>query len=595
MTRGLLVGVFGLFLIACEGVIGGSNAIGGPGDGGGAPGMPSGSPGVSFPSQTTLPRMTKQQHQRSVRDLLTHFLGGDAQPVIDAVEPVYAIIPDDPSELDFGELVGSTFSRMSQNVTELHVRGYYDVAVTVADAIVQDDLRRQAIFGPCVDEASDEHRACIEEFVDEFGLWTTRRPLSSDEQSFFVDTVFADNGNDYEATPQSMSDLIVAMLSSPRFLYFVRDQGPEIEEGLYELDAYELASRLAFHFWSSMPDEELFDAAADGSLMTEAGYRAQVERIYADPRTDATFERFFFEWLALYQTGDPYGGVAGGDPQKMAFVADTDVSPGLVDEMIAEAVEMGEYYRSKGGAFEDLFTSNASFARGDELSAIYEVPVWDGESEPPAFPTPERIGVLGRGALLSAATVYTHPILRGVRIRENFLCDELGDPPADLIAEPDSVSATMSTRDRTEALTSSGSCNGCHVLINGLGFPLEAFDALGRHRTDEMIIDYNGVVSTAALDLETTPLIDGATDATVVSGPVELVDELLGSGKLERCFATHYVRFALGIEADPAYGGDPETIETLANQIIDGATLAEFFKEIAFMEAFRQRLRGDES
>ncbi|MEM9727720.1 MAG: DUF1592 domain-containing protein [Myxococcota bacterium] len=538
--------------------------------------------------------MTKQQHQRSVSQLLVHFLGGDAQAVIDAVEPAYAIIPDDPSELDFGELVGSSFSRMSQNVTELHVRGYFDVAVTVANAIVQDNLRRQAIFGPCVDEPSDDHRDCVSEFVEDFGLWTARRPLSDEEQAFYVDTVFADDGRDYEATPEALGDLLVAMLSSPNFIYFVWDRGPEVESGVFELSPYELASRLSFHFWSAMPDEELFDAAADGSLLTEVGYRQQVERMYADPRADATFERFFYEWLALYKTGDPYGGVAGSDPQKLAFIEGTDVSPELRDHMIAEAVAMGEYYRAHGH-FDDLFTSNLSFARTDDLAAIYGVPVWEEGADPVPFPTAERIGVLGRGALLTAATVYTHPILRGVRIRENFLCDELGDPPADVNGAPDAVSALTTTRERTEALTSPGGCNGCHQLINGLGFPLEAFDALGRHRTDEMIIDIEGAVTTIPLDLETTPLIEGATDTTVVSGPVELVDELLDSGKLQRCFATHYVRFALGFEADPAFGGDRGTVDALAYELEAGATLTEFFREIAFLPAFRQRARGDES
>ncbi|MDH3625308.1 MAG: DUF1592 domain-containing protein [Myxococcales bacterium] len=590
MSRGFVIVLLGLFLVGCEGVIGGTDGIvGGPDD------RPaSGSPGASFPSQASMLRMTKQQHQRTVQDLLVHFLGGDAQPVLDAVEPVYGIIPDDPSELDFGELVGATFSRMSQNVGELHIRGYYDVAVTVADAIVQDDLRRQALFGDCVDQPVDDHTACIGTFIDTFGLWTTRRPLTQNERSFFLDSVFADDGNSYAATPQAIHDLLVAMMVSPTFLYFVENQGTELEDGLYELDAYELASRLSFHFWSSMPDEELFDAAADGSLLTEAGYRAQVERIYADTRTRATFDRFFFEWLSLYRTGDPFGGVASLDPQKMTFVEGYDVSPALRENMIDEVLEMTEYYR-KSGTFDDLFTSNASFARTSDLAAIYEVPTWDGSEPLIEFPTSERLGLLGRGALLSAATVYTHPILRGVRIREDFMCDELGTPPANVNGAPDEATTLMTTRDRIEALTSPSNCNGCHQFINGLGFPLESFDALGRYRTDEMIIDVDGDVSMVPIELDATPYIEGPSDATVVSGPADLVNDLLDSGKLQSCFAKHYVRFALGLAADPAYGGDVGTIEALSEQITSGAPLADVFKGIAFMPAFKQRLRGDES
>lgn len=590
MFRGVLLGLLGLFIVACDGVIGGTNGIArGPDD------RPaSGSTGASFPSQASMLRMTKQQHGRTLEDLLVHFLGGDAQPILDAVDPVYGIVPDDPSELDFGELVGATFSRMSQNVGELHVRGYYDIAVTVADAIVQDDLRRNALFGTCVDQPLDDHTACIGTFIDTFGLWTTRRPLTQDERSFFLDTIFADDGKDYAATPQAIHDLLVAMLMSPSFLYFVENQGTELEDGLYELDAYELASRLSFHFWSSMPDEELFDAAADGSLLTKAGFEAQVERVYADPRTQDTFVRFFFEWLSLYRAGDPFGGVASLDPQKMTFIEGYDVSPELRENMIDEVLEMTEYYR-EFGTFDDLFTSNVSFARTDDLAAIYEVPTWDGSGPLVEFPTSERLGLLGRGALLSAATVYTHPILRGVRIREDFMCDELGTPPANVTGAPDEATSMMTTRDRIEALTSPSNCNGCHQFINGLGFPLESFDALGRHRTDEMIIDVDGDVSMAAIDLDATPYIEGISDTAVVSGPVELVDDLLESGKLQRCFATHYVRFALGLAADPAYGGDVATIDALSEQITSGAPLADVFKGIAFMPAFKQRLRGDES
>lgn len=578
-----------VFLVACEGVIGG---------GGGLPDTvedrPTGSPSLGFASQASLLRLTKAQHQRTIRDLLFRFLGSDAGPVLDAIEPVYGIIPDDPAELDVGELVGSTFSRMSQGIGELHIRGYFDVATTAADAIVQNDTRRVALFGSCVDEPREEHSECVAAFVDAFGLWAMRRPLFEDERTFFLHDVFADGGQNYEAAPESLRDLLVAFLMSPNFLYFMENQGAEIDEGLYALDAFELASRLSYHFWSSMPDEELFEAAADGSLLTEAGYAAQVERVYADERTKATFEAFFYEWLALYRTGDPFGGVLSGNPQKMAFIEGYDVSPELRDNMIEEVLEMTEYYRQYG-AFDDLFTSTASFARTADLAEIYDVPPWDGSEPLVEFPTFERLGLLGRAALLSAATVYTHPILRGVRIREDFLCDQLGIPPAAVDGSPDQATSQMTTRERIEALTSPPSCTGCHQFINGLGFPLEGFDALGRHRNEEMIIDVEGAVSMTPVDVEAIPFIDGPSDSRTVSGPIELVDHLLATGKLQSCFARHYVRFALGLSADPSNGGDLDTVEVLSEELSNGAPLGEVFKRIAFLPAFKHRLRGDQS
>jgi len=583
----------GLLLVACEGVIGGAGD--GPRLGDDGPSNNSGS-SFGYASQASLLRLTKPQHQRTMEDLLGHFLGGDAGAVLDEIEPAYGIIPDDPSELDVGGLVGSTFSRMSQNVGELHIRGYFDIAQLAANAIVQDDLRRSRMFAGCGDTPSDNHSSCITPFIDSFGLWTMRRPLTDEERDFFLNTVFANDGQSYEATPQALADLLVAFLISPNFVYRMETDGDEIDEGLFELDGYGLASRLSYHFWGSMPDEELFAAAEDGSLMTESGYEAQVDRIYADERTRLTFQHFFHEWLELYKSGDPFGGVTSGNAQKMAFIEGVDVSPQLRDNMIEEVLEMTEYYRERG-TFDDLFTSTASFARTADLATIYEVPAWDGSEPLLEFPTPERKGVLGRAALLAAATVQSHPILRGVRIRENLMCDELGAPPANVnqdIQEADEL-AGSTTRERVEFLTSPSGCAGCHQYINGLGFPLEAFDALGRHRTAEMVIDTAGDVEMFPLDVAATPLIDGLADDRTVTGPADLVDELMQGGQLQDCFAQHYVRFALGLTADPSFGGDLETVEALGDELRSGAPLSDVFKRIAFMPAFKQRLRGDES
>lgn len=590
MIWGLSIALMLVVLAACDGVIGSGGSFRRSGD----PATTPGSAGYGVASQASLLRLTREQHQRTTEDLLRHFLGGDAEGVLDAIEPAYGVIPEDPAELDFSGLVGSTYSRMSQSVGELHIRGYYGIATEVAQAIVDDETRRTRLFGGCVEEPSTDHAACVGSFIDEFGLWVMRRPLTEEERRFFLDGVFADDGRSYEATPQALNDLLVSFLVSPDFLYRIETGGEEVDADLYELDAYGLASRLSFHFWGSMPDEELFRAAEDGSLLTESGYAAQVDRVYADPRTEQTFARFFSEWLELYKTGDPFGGVTPDNMQKMAFIEGYNVSPMLRERMIDEVLEMTEYYR-QNGVFQDLFTSTVSFARTSDLAEIYGVPEWDGTESFVEFPDPERRGLLGRAALLTAATVYTHPILRGVRIRENLMCDALGSPPANVNEGAEELVGTVTTRERVDALTSTGSCGGCHRLINGLGFPLEAFDALGRHRDEEMVIDPDGVVTRLPLDLEAVPLIDGASDAQSVTGPGDLTDSLLESGKLEECFARHYVRFALGLMADPSQGGDPETVRALSTELSEGVPLGEVLKGIAFLPAFKQRLMGGES
>lgn len=97
------------------------------------------------------------------------------------------------------------------------------------------------------------------------------------------------------------------------------------------------------------------------------------------------------------------------------------------------------------------------------------------------------------------------------------------------------------------------------------------------------------------LDVAATPFIDGLGDDRTVTGPADLVDQLMQAGQLQDCFAQHYVRFALGLTADPDFGGDLETVEVLGDELRSGAPLSDVFKQIAFMPAFKQRLRGDES
>ena len=110
-----------------------------------------------------------------------------------------------------------------------------------------------------------------------------------------------------------------------------------------------------------------------------------------------------------------------------------------------------------------------------------------------------------------------------------------------------------------------------------------------------MFNDTDGNTSMLPLDLQSIPYVSGIDDTSAVSGPAELVEELLASGKLEECFARHYVRFTLGLLADPAFGGDPETVDLMSTQIEEGAPLSEVFKAIAFSPAFKQRLKGSDS
>src|SRR6185503_5774767 len=170
--------------------------------------------------------------------------------------------------------------------------------------------------------------------------------------------------------------------------------------------SHELAARLSYHFWQAPPDAALLAAAADDSLLTDAGYEAEVERAFADPRTHVTVSRFFREWLGL----EGFGGFVN-TPAFTAFATGTNADVGLYDDMIAEVDDMVSHYVwDSGGSYAELLTSNLVFTRSPRVAALYGVSAWDGGANIPTFPAGERSGLLSRAALLVEGNEVTNPI-----------------------------------------------------------------------------------------------------------------------------------------------------------------------------------------
>ncbi|MCA9528551.1 MAG: DUF1592 domain-containing protein [Myxococcales bacterium] len=604
MTRSLLpllVTLSALSLGACSGAIGATTERDMPTT---TPLGPTGVSATKFvcdadaaPAARAMFRLSKRQYRNTLHDLLGMYLpAADRDVVMSDLERKIRLIPDDATKAFNTDtpVRGAFFRRMSQDVTAEHNARYFQVAQRAAQDIVSDPGRIAAVFGACADDGDPSNDTdCIERFVRDFGLHALRRPLSESEVSFYVDTVYADSGYDYEANADSLSDVLVVMLMSPRFLYRMEEGDDRVggTEDVYRLSPYEVAARLSYQFWDSMPDQALFDAAADGSLDTDAGYRAQVDRVFNDPRTAATLDEFYSEWLDLGNVPDPHALARIDDPRFDKFAGDNLPSDGLHDAMIADVLDMTRYYsESDDGTFEDLLLSPYSFARDPELAKIYGVQPWDGNgADLQRFPDADRVGVLGRAALLVAASNATHPIIRGVRVRRNILCDVLNPPPANANREsPEPTSDTQTTRERVEALTSAGSCQNCHAYINGLGFPFEDFDALGRHRDQEPFIEPDGTLQAwLPVDTNAAPRIEQTDSRTKVSGAADLAQQMLDSGKVQACFARHYVRFSMSRNESTTEDGC--ALESVREEIEAGKPLRDILKSIAFEPHFRER------
>ncbi len=529
-----------------------------------------------------LRRLSRSQYENVLRDLLNDNVGPElTNAVLTQAAASLARVPSDSTSKH------SAFTGMDQSVAQEHVDAQFGVASTVARSLTAASSSLAALLGACSSAtAAAGIDKCIDDFIVRFGTRALRKPVSEEDRGFYR-SVYAVQGR-FDA--RALADVLTVMLSAPEFLYVVEGAGEQqATPGLFALTPHELAARLALHFWQSTPDAGLLAAAQAGELSSDDGYRAAVERMLRDARSQRTMQTFVREWFALDELR-PLDSLVG-DPVFDAFVADAVPSPDLRDDMIEELSESLRYHTFEQA--DDLsawLTSQLSFARSAELAAIYNVPVWNGQGTPPPFPNGERAGLLTRAALLATGSANTRPIMKGVFIREKLLCDEIAPPPNNAANNPPQLSPEQTTREVVEALTEAngGSCAGCHsTQINGLGFPSESFDALGRVRDKQSLYAADGSLITARdVDTSAVPRV-WLSDQRPVRDANELTQRIVESGKVEACFARQYLRFTFGRVDDRSADGC--ALETVREGLAKGAPLLEVFTAIALSPDFRRR------
>lgn len=527
-------------------------------------------------------RLSKRQLEYSLRDITTQFAGNDAAALIGAYEPLLRYVPDDSLTDTVNQL------SMNQVVTEAHVEAYYAIGRALGDAIAT----RPALLGACATDATTTNDVqCVRTWIEKLGRSFYRRAL--------LEVEVADALEIYDATTinaEGITDVVTSFVLAPQFAYLVeRGAATSGTDALtYELSANELASRLSYHFWQSVPDEPLLSAAADGSLLTDEVYRAQVARLFADPKARRASETFFYAWLNLDRIPELTTNIARQD--FVNYAGDDLPTPQLRSHMIAEVQDMAAYYTLGNGRLSDLFTNTASFARTDDVAQLYgNVPLWDGVSPPPRHVQRTRVGVLTQAGMLANDQATTRPILRGVYVLKRLLCDgSLGAAQGAGQALPDAELTRMSTRERVTMLTQTPgeTCAGCHNLINPLGFAREDFDGLGRYREQEPI--YSGetgeVVATVDVNAASEVAFDGGAK-TVIDGSAALGEHLATSKAVQACFVRNYVRFTFGRTDNDAADGC--MMKTLNDELESGATLAEVAKSVALTPEFRRIRKED--
>jgi hypothetical protein len=485
----------------------GTGNIGGPGAGGtgnsggpGTGGAGAGTTPVIFacdantaPQAATLRRLTMAQYRNTVADLAAWALGGASagQTVMTEIASPLAALPDDRREAVPQDLHGS-YRRLDQSLQQIHVEATYDVAVALGAALTTT-ARLGTVVGACATDTSTSNDAtCLDAFIKKFGARALRRPLTSDEVTFYT-TAY---GSSTTASAAAYADLIGILVTAPEFMYFVEhgDTAVAGQTGVYDVSPYELASRLSYQLWQTAPDDALLAAAADGSLRDAATYGAQVTRLLADPRARPALDEFFADWMKVEDL--PALDAKNADATFKTFSAADLPDAKLRQAMIDDVVGMLDYYTwTSPAGVSSLLTSDLSFARDARLAKLYGVSAWNGTGAPPMLPAGQRPGLLTRALFLSTGTANTRPIMKGVFLRTNVLCDSIPPPPPGANAKPPDLGPNMTTRESVEAITEMPGtvCLGCHgPMINPLGFATEGFDALGRFRTAQRLFDANG-------------------------------------------------------------------------------------------------------
>ena len=533
---------------------------------GGDAGESSGGPRIP-PGEAALPvervwgsgirRLTAREYTDTVRDLL-----------LDETFDGIALLPvDTPTPFD------NDYS--TQIASQGLIEGAELLATRASERLLDDPARFDQVVG-CEASGPDDE-GCMRAFVTSFGRRALRRPLSDAEVDVRIHGLNGDDGALAHATEADdfavgIDSLIRAFLQDPEFLYRVEIGTPvDGEPDLFELSDFEVASRLSYLVWGSGPDDDLLDLAADGELTDPDAIRAAAEDMLTDPRAVDRVARFHAMWLG-------YASLPHGAELSAAMQAETTA---LVERVVFD----------DDLPWQDLFRFSETNV-SDLLAEHYGLPL-PGSSEPAwvDYGDSGRVGILSHGSFLSIGAVGndTSPVRRGRFVREQLFCQTVPPPPPEVGDDPPTPPDTVCKVDRY-AVHSTGSCAGCHLFMDPVGFGLENYDQLGRYREFEAD---NPMTEADESECE----ISGEGDLAGVgtfSGPGELAELALESGLLTECVVTQLVRFASGRSELDDYAG--VFAELLVEQLGSGDFRFErLVLDLVSDDAFRYRREDQEA
>jgi hypothetical protein len=487
-------------------------------------------------------RLTRLEYNNTVRDLL-----GDTTH------------PADQFPLDEDTTVAGT---------PFLYRRYGEVAQLDADLLRGAAEKLAAAYTPAPCSGGNES-ACATQFITTFGARAYRRPPLPDEIARLTDLYNIGRTTLMLDYPGGVRLLVEAMLQSPEFIYHW-ELGPQTatkDGNVIRLGPYELASRLSYFIWKTMPDQTLFDVAAAGNLAADADVEAQVRRMLGDPKAQDSLAEFFVEWLSLNKLPTRAKDAATYPQWNDAMKAD----------MMSEAQTFVKSVVFGGdGTLDTLLTANYSFV-DQTLGPIYGVSSASTTLAQTPLDPSQRAGILTQSGLLAVtgSTTGSHPVKRGREIYERFMCGVIPPPPNN-VPPPDPPTAGGTTRQRFERHDHQACAVGCHSLMDPIGFAFEHYDGIGQWRT----MDNGGMV-----DSKTTVTLDGMPHD--VDDAVALSKVLAASKEVHDCFTAQYARYAFDRTDTP---DDLASLQSAAAAFASGKNdVRELIVGIAKSRSFRFR------
>src|SRR5688500_17323517 len=363
---------------------------------------------------------------------------------------------------------------------------------------------------------------------------------------------------------------LARVLVAPRFIYRVEEEPANVAAGgVYRISDLELASRLSFFLWSSIPDNERLELSSKGRLRDAATLQRQVTRMLADPKADALIENFAGQWLYLRELANVQTEAPGFDENlRQAFRRETEM---LFGDIVREDRPIVELHDSDYTFVDERLARHYGMnnIRGSHFRRVT------------LDPASTRRGLLGHGSMLTVTSVATRtsPVMRGKWILENLLGAPPPEPPPGVetnLGEGEPIAKTTTLRQRLEMHRASPTCAGCHNIMDPMGFALENFDLIGawREKDGPAPIDSLGKLA----------------DGTPLAGPADLRRAVVSRSQAFVTTATEKLMiYALG---RPVHHYDMPAVRAVVGRAgRDGNRFSSLVLGIVESDAFQKRIK----